>query len=97
MTRHRQEDDHTEESGEYLAGVLLGFVCGMAAGAALGLLFAPARGSDARAWVAVQGRAAGRRTAAFLNQRDAIAIVSRDGVRGLIEVLRGARAAQRVS
>jgi hypothetical protein len=91
MRLHQPEDERTEESGEYLAGVLLGLACGMAAGAALGLLFAPARGSEARAWVAAQGRAAGRRTAAFLDRRDAIAIVSRDGVRGLIEALRGAR------
>jgi len=75
-----------------VSGLLLGLACGAVIGAALGLLFAPTSGPRARAWVAEQGRTAGRRVAERLSRQEATDIVRRKGVRGLLAVLRGGRA-----
>jgi hypothetical protein len=72
---------------DYLLGLLAGLACGLALGGAMGLLLAPAAGSDTRARILEQGRAARRRTAEWFDRQTAIEIVRRRGVRGLIEVL----------
>ena len=64
---------------------LAGFATGVVLGAALGLLLAPARGRDSRRSMAMQGRAARASTSRVLRRnRELLAIVRREGVRGII-------------
>jgi hypothetical protein len=88
MTSREQLD-----TAGHVGGLLLGLACGAVIGTAIGLLFAPAPGAKSRAWVAAQGRAAGRRVAQQLSRHEATDIVRRRGVRGLFAVLRGGAAA----
>lgn len=76
--------DHEDQR---LAGVLAAFACGLAAGAALGLLLAPARGRDSRQWIAARGRAAARGAAQVLDRQRVYAIIRERGIRGLADAL----------
>jgi hypothetical protein len=66
-----------------------GVACGAIIGAGVGLLFAPASGSESRTWIAAHGRTAGRLVTGGLSRQDATNIVRQKGVRGLLAVLRG--------
>ena len=68
--------------------ILAGLACGLVVGATLGLLLAPQRGRDSRAWIAQQGREARRRAGKFLDPSAARAIIRERGVRGLLDALR---------
>jgi hypothetical protein len=81
----RMPDRHTRDDQ---VDFLLGLMCGLAAGAGLALLLAPASGRDTRRWVAVQGRAAGRRTGQILHTDQLTAIIRRSGILGLADMLR---------
>jgi hypothetical protein len=70
--------------------LIAGFACGMLAGAAVAVLLAPAPGRDTRAWLAIHGRDARRRTAKFLRTDEMHAIIRKSGMLGLAEVLRRA-------
>jgi hypothetical protein len=70
-------------------GFLFGVTCGAIIGIGIGLLFAPAPGSQSRTWIATEGRKAARRVTEGLSRQDATEIVRRKGVRGLLAVLRG--------
>jgi gas vesicle protein len=73
---------------------VVGFACGVLAGAALAVLVTPASGRETRQWIARQGRAARRRTGQLLHTEQLIAIVRRRGVLGLADVLRRTGTAQ---
>lgn len=81
--------DHSTDDRGNTRACLLGFAVGVAAGAVLGLLLAPASGRDTRAGIVARGRAARARTAALIERSRAIEIARRTGVRGLLQALRG--------
>jgi hypothetical protein len=81
----------TTHEREHLGAILAGFVFGVVAGAAVGLLFAPAGGRDTRQWIATRGREAGRRAAHMFDPAQATAIIRQSGVRGLIDAARWRR------
>src|SRR5687768_8782165 len=81
----------TNHERDHLGAILAAFVCGVMAGAAVGLLFAPAGGRDTRQWIATHGRDAGRRAAHLFDPAQASAIIRRSGIRGLVEVMRWRR------
>ena len=76
-----EHDDQTNPDPR--PALLAAFTCGILAGIALGLLFAPARGLDTRDWMAERGRIA----RGYLRERNrrALEIVRRGGVRGLLQ------------
>jgi gas vesicle protein len=81
------------DSPDRWSGFLFGVACGAIIGVGVGLLFAPTSGSQARTWVATEGRKAARRVTDRLSRQDATDIVRRKGVRGLLAVLRGGTSA----
>lgn len=89
-TGDEETTSHAEPRTADLPMLVAGFACGLLTGAALGLLLAPARGRDTRAWIVARGADARSRTARLLQQHDVMGIVRRSGIRGLAAALRPA-------
>jgi len=68
---------------EYVLGFLIGLGCGVG----IGLLTAPQPGRESQAWLRARADAARRRAATFIRQNDAMGVMRRRGVRGLLQLL----------
>jgi gas vesicle protein len=74
-----------EAHGVDAATLAAAFVCGALVGAAIATLYAPADGRQTRAWIATSSRATRDRAARlFERNQQLIAIVRREGIRGLL-------------
>ena len=71
--------------------LLAAFACGVLAGAACALLFAPVSGREARGWVAARGRLT--RAQLMERNRRLTDVVRREGVVGLLRRIRARDAA----